>query len=89
MNIQRFTGATAREALGKARMAFGEGGRQRGVLRLDLGEGPLRLGSLTLNLGDGFVERHASRLGGRVPACKASSPKRSFRSGFHARSGGV
>ena len=25
MNIQRFTGATAREALGKARMAFGEG----------------------------------------------------------------
>ena len=25
MNILRFTGATAREALGKARMAFGEG----------------------------------------------------------------
>jgi flagellar biosynthesis protein FlhF len=25
MNIQRFTGATAREALAKARMAFGEG----------------------------------------------------------------
>ncbi len=25
MNIQRFTGATSREALAKARMAFGEG----------------------------------------------------------------
>ncbi|MBL8335451.1 MAG: flagellar biosynthesis protein FlhF [Rhodoferax sp.] len=68
MNIQRFTGATAREALGKARMAFGEG-------TLILSNRPTAHGVEVMatgeeNLGD------LQRLGSPVPAApvRAAAP---------------
>ena len=66
MNIQRFTGATAREALGKARMAFGEG-------TLILSNRPTAQGVEVMatgeeNLGD------LQRLGSPAPAMPARAP---------------
>jgi len=70
MNIQRFTGATAREALGKARMAFGEG-------TLILANRPTAQGVEVMatgeeNLGD------LQRLGSPAPAMpvKAAAPSK-------------
>ena len=68
MNIQRFTGATAREALGKARMAFGEG-------TLILSNRPTANGVEVMatgeeNLGD------LQRLGSPAPAPAPAMPAR-------------
>jgi len=66
MNIQRFTGATAREALGKARMAFGEG-------TLILSNRPTTHGVEVMATGEENLN-DLQRLGGQAPGAQAKTP---------------
>ena len=69
MNIQRFTGATSREALGKARMAFGEG-------TLILSNRPTANGVEVMATGDDTLPDLAPREDQGGPPARPAVPQR-------------